>query len=59
MKKILITGKVKLQLQAEVYNLFNYSSYRAVVTKLSAANFRGPTQTDDPRVFQCGLKLLF
>jgi hypothetical protein len=58
-KKVSITERVRLQLRGEVFNLFNHPNYRTVVTNLSASNFGALTQTDDPRVFQFGLKILF
>ena len=48
-----------LQLRGEVFNLFNHPNFRTLVTNLSATNFGALTQTDDPRVFQFGVKILF
>jgi hypothetical protein len=59
MKKVQLTERFRLQLRGEVFNLFNHPNYRTLVTNLSAANFGALTQTDDPRVFQFGLKVLF
>lgn len=59
MKKIPLTEKFRLQLRGEIFNLFNHPNFRTLVTNLSAANFGALTQTDDPRVFQFGLKVLF
>jgi len=59
MKKIQLTERFRLQLRGEVFNLFNHPNYRTLVTNLSASNFGALTQTDDPRVFQFGLKVLF
>ncbi len=59
MKRIQVTERVRLQLRGEVFNLFNHPNYRTLVTNFSASNFGALTQTDDPRVFQFGLKLLF
>jgi hypothetical protein len=59
MKKIQLTERFRLQLRGEVFNLFNHPNYRTLVTNLSSSNFGALTQTDDPRVFQFGLKLLF
>jgi hypothetical protein len=59
MKKIRLSENLRLQLRGEVFNLFNHPNFRTVVTNFSAANFGAVTQTDDPRVFQFGLKVLF
>ena len=59
MKKIQLTEKFRLQFRAEAFNLFNHPNFRTLVTNFSASNFGALTQTDDPRVFQFGLKLLF
>ena len=59
MKKIQLTEKLRLQLRGEVFNLFNHPNFRTLVTNLSASNFGALTQTDDPRVLQFGLKVLF
>jgi hypothetical protein len=59
MKRIQLSEKFRLQLRGEVFNLFNHPNFRTVVTNFSAANFGALTQTDDPRVLQFGVKLLF
>jgi Carboxypeptidase regulatory-like domain len=59
MKRIQVSEGVRLQLRGEVFNLFNHPNYRTLVTSLSASNFGALTQTDDPRVFQFGMKFLF
>ena len=59
MKKINLNERFRLQLRGEVFNLFNHPNFRTVVTNLSASNFGALTQTDDPRVLQFGVKLLF
>lgn len=59
MKKVQLTERFRLQLRGEVFNLFNHPNFRTVVTNLSASNFGALTQTDDPRVFQFGVKVLF
>jgi Carboxypeptidase regulatory-like domain/TonB-dependent Receptor Plug Domain len=59
MKRIPLSEKFRLQLRGEVFNLFNHPNFRTVVTNFSAANFGALTQTDDPRVLQFGVKLLF
>ena len=59
MKRVQLTERFRMQLRAEVFNLFNHPNFRTVVTNFSAPNFGALTQTDDPRVFQFGIKLLF
>jgi hypothetical protein len=59
MKKIQLNEKFRLQLRGEIFNLFNHPNYRTLVTNLSASNFGALTQTDDPRVIQFGVKVLF
>jgi hypothetical protein len=59
MKKVQLTERFRLQLRGEVFNLFNHPNFRTLVTNLSASNFGTLTQTDDPRVFQFGVKVLF
>ena len=59
MKKVQLTERFRLQLRGEVFNLFNHPNFRTLVTNFSASNFGALTQSDDPRVFQFGVKLLF
>jgi hypothetical protein len=59
MKRIRLTENVRLQFRTEVFNLFNHPNFRTLVTNFSAANFGALTETDEPRVIQFGLKLLF
>jgi hypothetical protein len=59
MKKVQFNERFRLQLRGEVFNLFNHPNFRTLVTNFSASNFGALTQTDDPRVFQFGIKLLF
>jgi hypothetical protein len=59
MKKVQLNEKFRLQLRGEVFNLFNHPNFRTLVTNFSASNFGALTQTDDPRVFQLGVKVLF
>lgn len=58
-KRTTITEGVRLQLRGEVFNLFNRPNFRTLVTNRSAGNFGALTETDEPRVFQLGVKLLF
>lgn len=59
MKRVQLSERFRLQLRGEVFNLFNHPNFRTLVTNFSASNFGALTQTDDPRVFQFGVKLLF
>ena len=59
MKRTRITENVRVQFRAEVFNLFNHPNFNAVQTNFSASNFGALTATDDPRVVQFGLKLVF
>jgi Carboxypeptidase regulatory-like domain/TonB-dependent Receptor Plug Domain len=59
MKRIRLTENVRLQFRTEVFNLFNHPNFRTLVTNFSAANFGALTETDEPRVIQFGLKVLF
>ena len=59
MKRVNITEGVRVQFRTEVFNLFNHTNYRTLVTNFSASNFGSLTETDEPRVIQFGLKLLF
>lgn len=59
MKWTNVTERVKVQLRAECFNLFNHANFRTIQTNFSATNFGRLTETDEPRVLQFGLKLLF
>jgi hypothetical protein len=59
MKRVNIREGVRLQFRTEVFNLFNHTNFRTLVTNFSAANFGALTETDEPRVIQFGLKFLF
>ncbi|HWS86742.1 MAG TPA: carboxypeptidase regulatory-like domain-containing protein [Pyrinomonadaceae bacterium] len=59
MKRVSVTEGVRIQLRGEVFNLFNHTNFRTLVTNFSASNFGALTETDEPRVIQFGVKLLF
>ena len=59
MKRVRVTEGVRIQLRGEVFNLFNHTNFRTLVTNFSASNFGALTETDEPRVIQFGLKFLF
>jgi hypothetical protein len=59
MKRVNIREGVRVQFRTEVFNLFNHPNFRTLVTNFSASNFGALTETDEPRVIQFGLKLLF
>lgn len=58
-KRIRFNENVRLQLKGEVFNLLNRANFRTLVTNFNAANFGALTETDEARVFQLGVKLLF
>lgn len=59
MKRTRLTENTKLQFRAEIFNLFNKANFRSIQTNYSSKDFGKLTETDDPRVIQFGVKLLF
>lgn len=47
---------MRLQLRAESFNVFNWTSFTTVSTNVTAADFGAVTGTRDPRTFQFGAK---
>jgi len=55
-KNFNFTEDMRLQLRAESFNVFNWTSFTTVSTNVTAANFGAVTGTRDPRTFQFGAK---
>ena len=51
--------KARLQLRAEVFNVFNHPNFTNPVTTLGAANFGGVSGTEDPRQVQLAVRVYF
>lgn len=58
-KNVRMTGRWKLQLRAEAFNVFNQKNYRRVETSLTSANFGRVTEYETQRIFQFGAKVSF
>jgi hypothetical protein len=54
-----LTERMKLQLRAEGFNVFNRANFSTPGTTLGAANFGVVTSTEDPRQFQLAAKIYF
>ena len=59
MKNVRINGKLRVQLRAEAFNLFNTKNYRTISTNLTATNFGRVTDIEPQRIMQFGVKVLF
>ena len=55
-KNFNFTEDMRLQLRAESFNVFNWTSFTTVATNRSLGNFGTVTGTRDPRTFQFGVK---
>jgi len=55
-KNFNFTENMRLQLRAESFNVFNWTSFTTVSTNVTAANFGAVTAARDPRTFQFGAK---
>jgi hypothetical protein len=58
-KNFNFTENMRLQLRAESFNVFNWTSFTTVSTNVTAANFGAVTAARDPRTFQFGAKFYF
>ncbi len=58
-KQVSLTGRTRLQVRFEAFNLLNRSNFRAPDGNRSNAGFGTITQTFDPRQMQLGIKLLW
>jgi hypothetical protein len=54
-----ITGGLRLQARAEVFNVANHANFGLPVADLNSANFGRILSAGPPRLLQFGLKLLF
>jgi hypothetical protein len=52
-------SKIRLQLRAEAFNIFNHTQFTGVSTVITATDFGRPTGARLPREFQFGAKLSF
>jgi hypothetical protein len=58
-RRVPLTEKVRLQLQADVFNAFNRANFRTLETNLNSAAFGTVSATSPPRNIQFGLKMTF
>lgn len=58
-KNVRLGGPFKLQLRAEVFNLFNQKNYRTIETAMTNANFGAVTEYEPQRIVQFGAKVTF
>jgi hypothetical protein len=58
-KNLRVNGKLRLQLRAEAFNLFNQKNYRTISTNFTATNFGAVTDIEPQRIMQFGIKALF
>ena len=59
MKNLRVNGKLRLQLRAEAFNVFNQKNYRTISTNITATNFGAVTDIEPQRIMQFGIKALF
>lgn len=58
-RRVGLTEKVKLQLQADVFNAFNRTNFRDLEVNLANGGFGTLTAAGSPRTIQLGLKFTF
>ena len=59
MKNVKVNGRLRVQVRAEAFNLFNQKNYRTIATNVTATNFGAVTDIEPQRIMQFGLKVLF
>jgi hypothetical protein len=59
MKNVRVNGRLRLQLRAEAFNVFNQKNYRSIATNITATNFGAVTDIEPQRIMQLGVKVLF
>jgi hypothetical protein len=58
-KNVRILESLRLQLRAEVFNIFNHTNFRALGTNVTLSTFGQVTTVRDPRTMQLAVKLSF
>jgi hypothetical protein len=58
-KNVRFSRKLRVQLRAESFNLFNTKNYRTINTNITASAFGSVTEYENQRIFQLGAKLYF
>ncbi len=59
LKNTRLTETMKLEIRADFYNLFNHTQFNAVNGNFSSSTFGSVLSTQQPRIGQVSLKLLF
>lgn len=58
-KNLRVGERLRFQLRAEGFNIFNNVNFRALSTNVTAGNFGAVTTVRDPRTMQFGVKAIF
>ena len=58
-RRVGLTEKVKLQLQADIFNAFNRTNFRDMEVNLANGAFGTLTASSNPRTIQLGMKFNF
>ncbi|HEX8118775.1 MAG TPA: hypothetical protein VF521_15975, partial [Pyrinomonadaceae bacterium] len=58
-RRVRITEKLRLQLQADIFNAFNRTNFRDMEVNLANASFGTLTAAGPPRTIQLGMKFNF